>query len=346
VVEVVEVVVLVRVEELEVEVDELVVEVVEVEEVVVVGSSRVDSQPAKNRAPARAAAAARAAMAVKAVFFIKLNYITIRCYILSMPELPEVETVRQDILPFVRGRTIQKLEIIDPRNIKGIKPARLKKNLAGQKIVDVERRAKYLLFKLASGNYFTVHLGMTGRLLFAPDDYVKVIFHFSGGRVLYYSDARLFGKIRYFEGYPDLKLGPEPLGHEFTPRALKEMLKGHRSAIKTLLLDQKLIAGIGNIYAIESLFRAGISPKKPANKLKDVEIRKLYHHIKQVLAEALGYRGTSDSWFLDAHGKKGGFQLRLKVYGRKGEPCFKCKTPVKRIVMGQRGTYFCPRCQK
>jgi formamidopyrimidine-DNA glycosylase len=263
-----------------------------------------------------------------------------------MPELPEVETVRQDVLPFVKGRTIKNIEIIDPRNIKGIAANKLKKKLTGQKILDVKRRAKYLLFKLASGNYFTVHLGMTGRLLFAPDDYVKVIFHLSGNRVLYYSDARLFGKIRFYEGYPDLSLGPEPLGREFTAARFKEMLKTKKGPIKNVLLDQKFISGIGNIYAIESLFRAAIDPRRPANKLKDSEIKKLYHYIKKVLFEALGYRGTSDRWFLDAHGKKGGFQLRLKVYGRKGEPCFKCKTPIQRIVMGQRGTYFCPKCQK
>ena len=264
-----------------------------------------------------------------------------------MPELPEVETVKEDVLPFVKGRVIKKIEIISLRNIlKGISPSRLKKELEGEKIVGVERRAKYLIFKLASGRYFTIHLGMTGRVLFAPDDYVKAIFYLSGGRALYFSDARRFGKIRFYKKYPDLKLGPEPLGGEFTPERFREMLKERKAAIKLVLLDQKFLAGLGNIYAIESLFRAGIHPKRPANKLSIAEVRRLYHHIKRVLAEALGYRGTSDSWFLDAHGKKGGFQLRLKVYGRKGEPCFKCRAHIKRIVMGQRGTYFCPKCQK
>ncbi len=264
-----------------------------------------------------------------------------------MPELPEVETIKEDILPFVKGRVIKEVDVISLRNIlKGISPSGLKKELEGEKIVDLERRAKYLLFKLASGRYFTIHLGMTGRILFAPDDYVKAVFRLSGNRILYYSDARRFGKIRFYRNYPDLKLGPEPLGREFTPERFREMLRGRKTAIKIVLLDQKFLAGLGNIYAIESLFRAGIHPKRPANKLSDAEVKKLYHQIKKVLAEALGYRGTSDSWFLDAHGKKGGFQLRLKVYGRKGEPCFKCRTPIKRIVMGQRGTYFCPRCQK
>jgi len=264
-----------------------------------------------------------------------------------MPELPEVETVKEDILPFVKGRVIKEIDVISLKNIlKGTSPSQLKKELEGEKIISVERRAKYLIFKLASGRCFTIHLGMTGRVLFAPDDYVKAVFYLSGGRVLYFSDARRFGKIRFYQEYPDLKLGPEPLGREFTAASFKEMLKKKKTAIKIALLDQKFISGLGNIYAIESLFRAGIHPRRPANKLNDAEVKKLYHQIKKVLAEALGYRGTSDSWFLDAHGKKGGFQLRLKVYGRKGEPCFKCKTPVKRIVMGQRGTYFCPRCQK
>lgn len=264
-----------------------------------------------------------------------------------MPELPEVETVRQDILPFVKGRTIRDIDIISPRNIlKRTSPLRFKKELVGEKIVDVERRAKYLLFRLASGRYFTIHLGMTGRLLFAPDDYVKVIFHLSGRRVLYYSDARRFGKIQLYKGFPDLRLGPEPLGREFTPQRFGEMLSRRKAAIKLVLLDQKFLAGLGNIYTTEALFRAGVHPQRAANSLKDSEIKKLHREIQKVLLEALGYRGTSESWFVNAKRKKGGFQFKLRVYGREGEPCFKCKTPIKRIEMGQRGTYFCPRCQK
>lgn len=263
-----------------------------------------------------------------------------------MPELPEVETVRQDILPLVKGRTVTNVEVIDHRNLKGISAKELKSKLVGQRILDVERRAKYLLFKLASRNYFVVHLGMTGRLLFAPDDYVKVIFHLSGGRVFYFSDARLFGKIRFYERYPDLKLGPDALARDFTLNLFKELLKGRTAAIKLVLLDQKFIGGVGNIYAVEALFRAGIHPKRPANRLRNGETERLYKAIREVLHEAIGHRGTSDSWFVDARGKKGGFQFKLKVYGRDGEPCLKCKTPIKRIVMGQRGTYFCPRCQK
>jgi formamidopyrimidine-DNA glycosylase len=263
-----------------------------------------------------------------------------------MPELPEVETVRLDVLPFVKGKTIKNVGIIDPRNIKGISPARFKKRIARQKIVDVKRRAKYLLFELDSGNYLVVHLGMTGRLLFAPDDYVKVIFNLSGNRALYYSDARLFGKVRFYENYPELKLGPEPLSKDFTVDKFKGMLRQRKAAIKLVLLDQKFLSGLGNIYAIESLFRAGIHPKRRANGLKEHEIKKLHREIRRVLLQALGHRGTSDSWYRDARGRKGSFQLKLKVYGKEDEPCFKCKSKIKRIVMGQRGTYFCARCQK
>ena len=128
-----------------------------------------------------------------------------------MPELPEVETIRREVLPFVRGKTVTGVEVIDHRNIKGMAPAEFQKKMKGQKILDIERKAKYQLFKLASGNYMVVHLGMTGRLLFSPDKYVKVIFNLSGGKKLYFSDARLFGKLWFYESYPPLKLGPEPL---------------------------------------------------------------------------------------------------------------------------------------
>lgn len=263
-----------------------------------------------------------------------------------MPELPEVETIRREVLPFVRGKTIKGVEIIDPRNIKKITPAQFKKKIAGQKILDIERKAKYQLFKLASGKYLVVHLGMTGRLLFDPDKYVKVIFDLSGGKKLYFSDARLFGKIWFYDKYPELKLGPEPLTKEFTWQKLKELLSKRKTSVKLILLDQKLISGVGNIYANEALFRAGIHPQRKANHLTDTEYQKLHKAIEEVLDEAIRYRGTSDSWYVDAQGKKGGFQNRLKVYGRKGEPCLKCGGKVERIGLGQRGTFFCNRCQK
>jgi formamidopyrimidine-DNA glycosylase len=263
-----------------------------------------------------------------------------------MPELPEVETIRRGVLPRVKGATIREVEIIDHRNIKKIKPAEFKKKVVGQKILDIERRAKYQLFKLASGNYLVFHLGMTGRMLFSPDKYVKVSFKLSNGRTLYFSDARLFGKIWFYDKYPDLKLGPEPLDKSFTWQKLKELLAAKKTSIKVVLLDQKVVSGVGNIYANEALFKAGILPTRRANKLTDAEYKKLHKAIVDVLNAGIKYGGTSDSWYVDAKGEKGSFQDHLLVYGRKGEPCSKCKGEVVRVSHGQRGTFYCPRCQK
>jgi formamidopyrimidine-DNA glycosylase len=263
-----------------------------------------------------------------------------------MPELPEVETVKREISPYVKGKIIRDVKIIDARVIKGISPREFKKKLTGDTILNVERRAKYLSFKLKSGKYLVIHLGMTGRLLFSPDKYVKVIFKLSGNKTLYYSDLRLFGKVKLYNHYPILKLGPEPLSKEFTPRLLKELLSKRKTNIKSLLLDQRFLSGLGNIYASESLFCAGIDPRRKANTLKDYEIKNLNREIKKVLTKALAHKGTSFSWFVDAEGKKGGFQLKLMVYRKEGKPCPRCKTPIKRIIQSNRGTYYCPRCQK
>jgi formamidopyrimidine-DNA glycosylase len=263
-----------------------------------------------------------------------------------MPELPEVETIRRGVLPRVRGATIKGILITDHRIIKKIKPADFKKKVTGQRILDIERRAKYQLFKLASGNYLVFHLGMTGRMLFSPDKYGKVSFKLSNGRTLYFSDARLFGKIYFYDGYPPLKLGPEPLEKSFTWQRLKELLAVKKTSIKVVLLDQKVLSGVGNIYANEALFKAGIMPTRKANKLTDNEYKRLHKAIVGVLKAGIKYGGTSDSWYVDAKGEKGSFQDHLLVYGRKGEPCFKCKGDVVRISHGQRGTFYCPRCQK
>lgn len=263
-----------------------------------------------------------------------------------MPELPEVETIRREILPFLRGKVFTGLEIIDKRNIKGATPQELERKLRGKKILDVERRAKYLAFHLSPKGYLVIHLGMTGRLLFASDPYVKLIFLFKGNKKLFFSDARMFGKIRYFDGEPDLDLGPDPLTRDFTVGRFKELLKKKKATLKTLLMDQKFLSGVGNIYAAEILFRAGIHPQRKSGDLTEAEAQKLYESIREVLLEGIKYRGTSDSWYVDAKGEKGEFQKHLKVYGRKGEPCVKCKTPIQRIALGQRGTYFCPQCQK
>ncbi|MEE8637917.1 MAG: bifunctional DNA-formamidopyrimidine glycosylase/DNA-(apurinic or apyrimidinic site) lyase [Candidatus Margulisiibacteriota bacterium] len=263
-----------------------------------------------------------------------------------MPELPEVETVRRDIRPYLKGESIKEVKVFDRRNFQKITSLKFRKAVVGDKILDVDRRAKYLIFKLKSGKAIVIHLGMTGNILFDPDRYVKIVFFLSHGKKLYFSDMRLFGKIWLYAEYPEYDLGPEPLSLEFSTEKFKQMLKQHRTAIKPLLLNQKVIAGLGNIYAAEALFRAGIHPKRLANTIDDKRAAKLHKEIQKVLLEALGFRGTSVRAFVNASGKKGEFQLRLKVYDRKGKACYKCKTPIKRIVLGQRGTYYCPRCQK
>jgi len=264
-----------------------------------------------------------------------------------MPELPEVETIRRDIEPFVKKRAIRAVKVIRARNVlKDISERGIKRALEGKKIERVERRGKYLIFKFKTGDCLIIHLGMTGKILKKPDRFVKVEFKLNNGKSFYFSDIRMFGKVSYSRTYPVLKLGPEPLADDFTPARFAEMLRGRGGNVKSLLLNQRFLAGVGNIYALEVLFRAGISPRRKVPSLKPQEISGLYRSIRQVLTEGIDYRGTSVDSYVDSSGKKGGFQFRLKVYGRGGEPCFKCKTPIKRIVMGNRGTYFCPKCQR
>jgi formamidopyrimidine-DNA glycosylase len=264
-----------------------------------------------------------------------------------MPELPEVETIRRDIEPFVKKKAIRAVKIIRAHNVlKGINERGIKRALEGQRIEKVERRGKYLIFKLVSGGCLIIHLGMTGKILKKPDRFVKVEFKLSNGKSFYFSDIRMFGRISYSKTYPVWQLGPEPLTDDFTADRLGEIFKGRKTNIKSLLLDQKAIAGVGNIYASEALFLAGIDPKRKAGSLKQKEIQKLHKAIRQVLSEGIKHRGTSVSDYRDASGRRGGYQHRLRVYDREGQPCFKCKSPIKRIVVGQRGTYYCPKCQK
>lgn len=263
-----------------------------------------------------------------------------------MPELPEVETIRRDIEPFVRNRAIKAVKAIRTKNVlKGIGLKRLQRVLRGQRIERVERRGKYLIFKLASGNCLIIHLGMTGKILKRPDRFVKVTFNLSNGKAFYFSDIRMFGKVSFSKAYPVLNLGPEPLADDFSPERFQTMLKGRRGNIKALLLNQKILAGVGNIYASEALFLAGINPKRRAGSLKFAEITKLHKALRQVLLAGIKYRGTSVSDYRDASGRMGGYQKRLKVYDQAGRLCPKCKTKIRRIVIGQRSTFFCPHCQ-
>lgn len=264
-----------------------------------------------------------------------------------MPELPEVETIRRDLEPLVRNRAIKAVRANKAgRVLRGLGAKGLEKAIRGKKIERVERRGKYLIFKLDPGGCLLVHLGMTGKILKVPDRFVKVEFQLDNGKSFYFSDIRMFGRVVYFDHYPVLKLGPEPLTDDFTAERFGEMLRHRKTNIKNLLLDQKLLAGVGNIYASEALYRAGIAPRRKAGSLKKEEIAKLHKAIRQVLSEGIRHRGTTISDYQDTQGRSGGYQHRLRVYGRTGEPCVKCKAPLKRIVIGQRSTFYCPRCQK
>ncbi|MBL7092328.1 MAG: bifunctional DNA-formamidopyrimidine glycosylase/DNA-(apurinic or apyrimidinic site) lyase [Candidatus Omnitrophica bacterium] len=269
-----------------------------------------------------------------------------------MPELPEVETIRRDLIRDVKGKKIKDVEILNPKVIKEPKPAEFKRRLKGATFQDFLRRAKVLAMKLSTGDYLVVHLRMTGQLIYSAEkqEKARVVFVLSGGRYLSFNDQRLFAELRLVCDWQKLKfvreLGIEPLTKEFTVKKFKEMLANKKTRIKPLLMDQTFIGGIGNLYAQEALFLAGILPGRPANRLKGEEIKGLHRAIQKVLQDAIQCRGSSVDEYVNGRGKKGDYHLRLKVYGRRGRPCVKCKTGIKKISLGGRGTCFCPRCQQ
>lgn len=272
-----------------------------------------------------------------------------------MPELPEVETIRRDLLPLVRGRTIAEVWVSSnaPRLVQLIPPDEFCRQLTGRRIEDISRRGKYLLFNLDAGLLWAVHLRMTGLLLHAssgcPDSsYLRARFRLDDGAWLCFIDLRKFGTMWLVddESIVTSKLGPEPLGDDFTVGYLRGLLARRSAPIKSTLLDQAAIAGIGNIYADEALFAARISPKRAADTLSRKTIERLHVGIRQVLEEALGDRGSSFRDYLDASGRSGGHQLKVKVFRRTGEPCFECGSPIRRVKLGGRSTHFCPKCQR
>lgn len=269
-----------------------------------------------------------------------------------MPELPEVETIRRDLSRDVKGKRIKDVEILNPKVIKEPRPEEFKKRIRGATFVDFLRRAKVLAIKLSSGDYLVVHLRMTGQLIYSSkrQEKARVIFVFSDGEYLNFNDQRLFAELRLVSDWLKMKfvqeLGPEPLEKEFTAKKFKQMLEGKKTKIKPLLMEQAFIAGIGNLYAQEALFLSGILPGRPANEIKDKEVKKLHQAIQKVLRDAIQYRGSSVDNYVNGRGRGGEYHLRLKVYDREGEPCLKCGTKIKKISLGGRGTCLCPKCQK
>lgn len=275
-----------------------------------------------------------------------------------MPELPEVQTVVGELRDRLAGRRFAGgAEALWPRTIGYPDPETFTARLAGQTVWGVDRRAKYILVRLHGGDLLVIHLRMTGQLHIAasgiPDHpYLRARLPLADGEEVRFADMRKFGRL-YLGGEDELAaviplgtLGPEPLEESFTAAGLRERLAGRRGAIKAALLDQRVLAGLGNIYADEALFRAGVDPRRPANSLSDAELSALHGGIRAALSQALGNGGTSFRDYLNTWGRKGTNQDELLVFRRQGEGCPRCGQPLLRVVVGGRGTHFCPACQR
>lgn len=274
-----------------------------------------------------------------------------------MPELPEVETIRRQLAPKVAGRKIIAVEIGLPRLIKYPDAESFRRDLAGKTIVQLERRGKYLLFKIEDGRTLVVHLRMTGRLYYQPEDiprdkFTHVVFRLDNGYELRYADIRTLGTLDLVteQELPQLKglylMGPEPLTADFNPAYFAKIMAGRKGKVKALLLNQQLIGGLGNIYVDESLAMAGIHPERQASSLSADEISKLYEAVNSVIQDGILHGGTSFRDYVDGEGKTGKHQLHLRVYGRKNQPCSICGTAIERLEVAGRGSHFCPHCQK
>ncbi|MBE6092056.1 MAG: DNA-formamidopyrimidine glycosylase [Selenomonas ruminantium] len=274
-----------------------------------------------------------------------------------MPEMPEVEIIRRYLDTQVAGKTIMNLDIRLPRMIKWPDVEGFRALVAGRTIKSMNRRGKYLLMELDNDSKVVFHLRMTGRLVYEPtgetsDHHARVIFHLQDGASLVYGDTRTLGTIHglkpqelgMLKGLAEM--GPEPLSAEFTAEYLDKTAKQRKVAIKSFLLNQKYIGGIGNIYADEALFLAGIHPLRPANSLTQTECGKLWESVNKVIADGIADGGTTFRDYQNGEGGKGSHQEHLYVYGRKGEQCRNCGAVIERITVGGRGTHFCPNCQE
>ena len=263
-----------------------------------------------------------------------------------MPELPEVETVVRSIAPLI-GRRIVSVELRSVRVLRGGDPDKMAARLAGRRIEGVKRYGKFIVVPLEGGGYLLIHLGMTGKLLLGGPvgKHTHAVLTLDEG-VLLFDDSRQFGSFQLSEEFPArvARLGPEPL--EISFEDFRAELKRHKTRVKSLLLNQRFLRGVGNIYADEALFRAGIHPLALANRLRGDRPRKLYDAIREVLSEAIEAGGSSISDYVDAQGRKGFFQFSHRVYQRAGEPCVSCGTEIRRVIVAQRSSHFCPKCQK
>jgi formamidopyrimidine-DNA glycosylase len=274
-----------------------------------------------------------------------------------MPELPEVETVRRSLLARLPGRAVTEIQVRDGRLRVPVDEAKLNELIAGRRVADLSRRAKYLILHFDGGSALLIHLGMSGQLLLVPgglpfDKHDHVIFSLDDRLELRFRDPRRFGMVvalgeSGLNDHPALnRLGPEPLAADCKADYLFERSRGSKQPVKNFLMDQRVIVGVGNIYASESLFLAGVHPLKPAGRISRARWQRLTEAIKRVLRDAIRQGGTTLSDFRDGDGNAGYFQTALRVYGRKGESCHTCRAAIRAQVVAGRSTFFCPRCQR
>ena len=273
-----------------------------------------------------------------------------------MPELPEVESVRRRLAPLLEGRRLDRVEIADPRLTRPLAPDAVARGLEGEQVRAVERRGKYLIVRFDSGRGLLIHLRMTGSLRHAPagtlpdDPYRRAVVRLADGSDVAYRDVRRFGtwlvlEPGELEPYLDARVGPEPLEPGWRARDLAARLTGRRAPVKAAILDQRTVAGLGNIYADEALWRARIHPRTPAGELPPKQVRALHRAIRRALELGIARQGATLRDYALPDGAAGGMQDEFAVYGRLGEPCPRCGAPIERIVVGGRGTWYCPQCQ-
>lgn len=274
-----------------------------------------------------------------------------------MPELPEVETISRDLRDKLSGHTIKRAEVFWDREIGYPSVPEFLEFVRGRRIEGTARRAKFVVIRLSDNATLLTHLKMTGQLLYVgaaepPNRYTRVLLHLDRGKQLRFVDIRKFGRMYLVEAdrlqdFPKIaELGPEPLEEAFTLAAFRALLKRRKGRIKPLLMNQGFLAGMGNIYVDEALFRSGIHPLRPSATLKPKDVAKLHQAIIDVLEESIANRGSSIDDYRDPAGQKGYHHVYLRVYGRTGEACLVCGTPIRKMVVGGRGTHFCPKCQR
>jgi formamidopyrimidine-DNA glycosylase len=274
-----------------------------------------------------------------------------------MPELPEVETIRSRLAPELTGRRLERVEILDPRLTRPEPPELVAAGLEGERVADVRRRGKYLIVDFESGRHLLVHLRMTGNVLHpAPggredDPHVRAVVRLDDGSDVAYRDIRRFGTWDLLEPgdleayFAARRLGVEPLGRSFTAAGLGRSLAGRRAPVKAALLDQRAAAGVGNIYADEALWYARLNPLRPAGELDDEEVAALREGVRTALRLGIRRQGATLRDYRGADGRPGSMQHEFRAYGREGEPCERCGTPIAKTRVAGRGTWYCPACQ-